>query len=536
MRRAFDIGLIIPLKEEFKYIHEMVPIRETIPYEGTFFYRLEVGDANLVACIIGEMGPLPAAQAVSRMLMFAKVKLLVLIGVAGSLDDEVMIGDVVIADEINEFLAKSKVVPSADGFAFRYSGRHSKLTYAFREAVTHFDVSGGAALAEWHEQAKVDFEATPKTAAAPITRIPAEIHLGPIASGDIVASARAFVAELKSIDRKFVALDMEAAGVAKTAADRIEPVPVLVLRGISDFADEAKKLLDSHGGGAWRRYAIRNALRLLLSLLKWDGFVSCLRSMPEGSAVRDHTASETRKQVIDRLRNCVGGRWLVGVSLGLHGHAPILTRDGSARPIPVASLSTVDPTYAQLIASARTLISDIACSSADLSREVAALANSIRAHLLSPNVDAMLEQFDQVVACMFDPVQTDSGDELDRALATIDEMLAEHQIPAALESLKLFDSSDPRVRQRLADALFEGNDLVSVVQMLGDLDPLALDRRELEHLVVSLCRRNSFDRVIERLNAHDARFPDNAGVAFRQHIALQYPELEHHRGQGPDSP
>ncbi len=40
LRHTYDIGLVIPLAEEFFYLRELVPIEEAIPYEGTFFYRV----------------------------------------------------------------------------------------------------------------------------------------------------------------------------------------------------------------------------------------------------------------------------------------------------------------------------------------------------------------------------------------------------------------------------------------------------------------------------------------------------------------
>ena len=92
-----------------------------------------------------------------------------------------------------------------------------------------------------------------------VCSLPATLHIGPIASGNIVAASSAFVEEVRRINRKFLAIDMEAAGVTFTATERVHRVQWLVVRGVSDRADENKKALDDEKG-AWRRYCVRNAI------------------------------------------------------------------------------------------------------------------------------------------------------------------------------------------------------------------------------------------------------------------------------------
>src|SRR4249920_2762561 len=123
-RRKFDIGIVIPLREEFRYVVEIAPKLESISHEGTYFYRLDFGAVSAVCCLVDQMGPLPALQATTRLLEFADVRLVVILGLGGALDDDVAVGDVVIAAEINEFQANSKAEPAGDSYEVRYSGRH----------------------------------------------------------------------------------------------------------------------------------------------------------------------------------------------------------------------------------------------------------------------------------------------------------------------------------------------------------------------------------------------------------------------------
>lgn len=76
-------------------------------------------------------------------------------------------------------------------------------------------------------------------------------------------ASKAFAAEVKRADRKFIAVDMEAAGFAHAASERIHPVRHPVVRGISDRGDENKKKLDKTSKNGWRRYCVRNATNFL---------------------------------------------------------------------------------------------------------------------------------------------------------------------------------------------------------------------------------------------------------------------------------
>src|SRR6266536_314708 len=188
MKKQFAIGLIVPLKEEFGYINDVAPVVETLPYDRTYLYRLHFGKLSVIACIVGEMGPLLASQAMTRLLSYASVKLIVLLGLAGALDPAIRLGDVVIGREINEFLAESKTVPSASGFQFTYSGRHWPLDYAIREAVNHFDLPGNASVEHYHTAVKTHYDGLSTNMRSELCHWPPQTHIGPIASGDIVCA------------------------------------------------------------------------------------------------------------------------------------------------------------------------------------------------------------------------------------------------------------------------------------------------------------------------------------------------------------
>ena len=101
---------------------------------------------------------------------------------------------------------------------------------------------------------------------ANLIRTTPEIRTGNIASGPIVGATDVFVDWLKERrDRKYLALEMEAAGVLSAAHAR--STETLIIRGISDYSDARKAELDRIGKGALRRYAMNNAIDLLWAYL-----------------------------------------------------------------------------------------------------------------------------------------------------------------------------------------------------------------------------------------------------------------------------
>jgi nucleoside phosphorylase len=200
-----------------------------------------------------------------------------LLGMAGSLEQDVKLGDVVVAEEINQFQAASKAVPDGERFKFTYSGNHWPLAHRLRQCVTNFRYAGRALYQEWQTQGAADLTKHVLAEAERMKAAPRpQVHSGHCASGDTVSAATAYRAELLGIDRKFKMIEMEAAGVARAAHDRASPAQVLVVRGISDPADEDKIKLDKESCGVWRRYAVANAARFLRGLLRHRDFISLL--------------------------------------------------------------------------------------------------------------------------------------------------------------------------------------------------------------------------------------------------------------------
>ncbi|MCY4059527.1 MAG: hypothetical protein OXG44_16175, partial [Gammaproteobacteria bacterium] len=312
---TFDVGIVVALPEEFDYLTELLPPADSIEFEGSYFYRLELPPVSVICCLAGQMGTLPAMSAADRLLKFSDVSVLVLLGLAGAIDSGVEIGDVVVADEVNEFQASSKAESTMDGYEVQYSGRHWSLEFAIKESIRHFQYSCPGGFAKWQTQIAEDFnEIMAKSDDDSVCSLPAKLHLGPIASGNVVAASTAFLNEIRRINRKFVAIDMEAAGVTYAASERVHPVQWLVVRGVSDRGDEQKKQVEDKDVN-WRRYSVRNAIGLVRGLFSWDSFrIAC----GMGPAAQSTDDNNLPRDLVSQVRSHLGATWLIGVAFGLY--------------------------------------------------------------------------------------------------------------------------------------------------------------------------------------------------------------------------
>lgn len=514
----FDIGIVVPLREEYRYVAEVAPQLESISHEGTYFYRLDLGAFRAVCCVVDQMGTLPAVQATTRLIHFANPKLIVLLGVAGALDDDLALGDVAIGAEVNEFQANAKADSVGDAYTVRYSGRHWPLDYGIREALSHFEFSNGDAFRHWQNLTRAHH---PDLAASgdPSTFPASNAHLGPIASGNIVAAARAFVAELKRVDRKFIAIDMEAAGIAVAATERIQPLPWLVVRGISDHANEDKKALDAQGKRAWRRYAVRNAATYLLGLLKWDGFLSAVGLNAPSPSSSDTIANDLAAQ----LASCTGGRWLTGVLFGIYYYGPSVSRD-ECELIDISRLRAFNAPIRELLEAAEDVKSDLLADRAlqTASNRLISLLGEFRKRLNLPGLDALLQDADNVVAAILSP--GDDNAKLDSILLQSDKLEEEVGVEAVIQFLMEFVGYDPRLRERYVDALATMRNWSEIAQTLSQVDQAQLSRLELEHGVTAFAETGRLHDAKALLTRHERAYRDPAAQVFREHVSRRYPD------------
>jgi nucleoside phosphorylase len=296
------VALVIPLLEEFVSVTTVLENRRTESgiYEDTYILREPDSGRELRATVLPEMGQTTAAMLVQRLIEHWTPPVIVVLGIAGALDSALQLGDVVVATQIDAYSANLKARPgeTGDDWELAHAGRVYPAPTSLLRPLHELYLSQERrpALERWVADVNAlrpELDLGGPEAMRWGTRDP-KIHLGHLASGDILAGSSRYGDWLKQRDRKLLAVEMEAGGAAQAAHER--EVPLLVIRGVSDFADERKSALDKGKGwppGAWRDFAARSAAHLLALLLRDDawparGQPALLPASPELDVAREH--------------------------------------------------------------------------------------------------------------------------------------------------------------------------------------------------------------------------------------------------------
>jgi nucleoside phosphorylase len=251
-RRSYDLGLIIPSREEFDSARRVLEFSDPLR-EGDYFlhpFTVPGSTVNGVALVLFDVGPTNAAVATTNLLALFDIRQFVLIGTAGALDPELKLGDVVIAAGIDEYLHAGKTEAGQFQVGGRvWTARHDLVSFA-----NNFRYLAGG-YQSWHDsiQTRDESESGP------------DYWVSQIASGDILGSAREFRQWLLHYNRRRVALEMEGAGAAQ-AIYQSGRTDLLVIRGISNLADGQAPI------PAWSRLAELNAVELLAALVTHPEF------------------------------------------------------------------------------------------------------------------------------------------------------------------------------------------------------------------------------------------------------------------------
>lgn len=270
-----DLVLIIPLAEEFRVLCEISTIKCSKVKDAIHFHALSLPGSNYqtVAVVLGEMGKTHASQITEKVLGYLEPKLAILLGICGALNEDLRLGDTIVASEVNEFLASSKAIQKDKSFAFQYSGNHWKTDFAIAKYIQNYEFTDKDLYDAWRIHVKKFRESLGLSSSQlSLASTMPKLKTGHIACGDTVVVSTAYLIELIGIDRKFDAYDMESAGFLQATSGREMPIRTMIVRGVADFANERKKRLESAGDGMWRRYAMYSASTFLLHLLRAKDF------------------------------------------------------------------------------------------------------------------------------------------------------------------------------------------------------------------------------------------------------------------------
>ncbi|WP_218563521.1 TIR domain-containing protein [Pseudomonas sp. RW405] len=288
MTDRVDILLYVALREEAISVLEVL---------GDQFEAKELKDANLTAFFgsitaptlgkdfkvamvpAGKMGNTHSAGTVSFLIKEFKPSDVVVVGIAGSLTEEMEPGDVFIPDNVNEYLANSATHGEEGEWKFQVSGNHFLTSRRLLNRFQFFFHTSKSEFNEWQASTRGLrsglISIATKTAlveAGLEIRGECKLHAGEdlnLASGPAVGKGRAFLEWVKqNVDRKAAAIEMEAAGVYDAALIHAPTPRTIAIRGISDYADARKVKIETVAKGVFRALAAKNAALLFINAVK----------------------------------------------------------------------------------------------------------------------------------------------------------------------------------------------------------------------------------------------------------------------------
>ncbi|MBD3211383.1 MAG: hypothetical protein GF311_02155 [Candidatus Lokiarchaeota archaeon] len=277
-KEKYDFLIVFPLQEEFNYFIDIIQEKESKRINSNYYYIFDFPDTDFraVALIAFEPGINRTIHLIDVALSYFNVDMIVMIGIAGGIGDDLKLGDLIIPETVIEYEADSKAVEDENmkkPYLVERSPKHWSINDNILNFIRNFSNIEKELYKNYQDQVKkfVSSLTLEENLMVHVTTDPKYLT-NKLLSGNIVGTATEFINEIKSIDRKIIGIEMEAAGALRAASELSTNVPTLIIRGISDFADDRKKEFDNIQKGIFRELAARNASLFFLTIIQSKTF------------------------------------------------------------------------------------------------------------------------------------------------------------------------------------------------------------------------------------------------------------------------
>jgi nucleoside phosphorylase len=311
-RDYVDILVVVPLDEEFEELLRVFPGTSNRSRAAEIRCSVDTGRPNISMLVVKQngMGKTAAARATANSLSEYDAGIVISLGIAGSLSGDVRLGDVCYTGSVLDVTDNTKTVDADAGMDIQFSPVHygtpTEITTALNSVrlLPEFlpDYGGWQSTQEQFARSIVDHAMTGLDDKEALFKPRA--FSGAIICG-AVSSSSTYNEKLKGLDRKIYAIETESGGVFEEAA--VRELPALTIRGVSDYADAQKNVLETASKGAVRRIAAANAatfLKLQLSLTPFAAFLDRRRAAMAGrrrteieAEARSETVSQTLREI-----------------------------------------------------------------------------------------------------------------------------------------------------------------------------------------------------------------------------------------------
>ena len=285
---------MVPLEDEIIPFMEVFPSLSDLSTATTFCHIVDSGNADVSMIVMQQqaMGRTAASAAAGFLLAEYDVGLIVCLGIAGSMSDDMGLADVCYTGNVLDVLDNTKVVDvdAKDGGKAasdtEFSPTHYETPLEFTSAFNFMRTQPTLrpTYLAWQEaRAKAALDRVPDEVPGPGG---AKIRIGqPSSRGGCIAcggvsKSKVYNDKLRSLERSLLAIETEAGGVFAQA--KIYGVPAIAVRGISDFADKEKKKLEQASKGGVRWLAAENAASFLGMQVGNPRFLAALATRRHG--------------------------------------------------------------------------------------------------------------------------------------------------------------------------------------------------------------------------------------------------------------
>ncbi|MFO1112471.1 MAG: hypothetical protein U1E38_10475 [Rhodospirillales bacterium] len=282
-----DVVIIVPLEEEFKCAKSIFFLNDPWQIGNSYYYPVNNSlSLRVWFTSLQEMGNGPALSRTNEILRYIKPRLVICVGIGGSVSDDLLLGDVAICSTISDLIDAAKIQDTEDHYDIITVHRSFNMPPAFRNYLSNFQFIRAKQYASWQGQCSEKRKAIIETLRCSdcdlYSRSSPYLQTCHFASGVVLASDNFNV---KTRDRELKVIETEGAGVARACFEHEYPAPFLIIRGISDFADARKSQLERSSKGQWRELAAHNAFALLNEMLRDLNFLDRLPKALEESRV-----------------------------------------------------------------------------------------------------------------------------------------------------------------------------------------------------------------------------------------------------------
>jgi adenosylhomocysteine nucleosidase len=223
------LGIISALHQEQAGLIEAMSAPQTLRMGMRDYVSGNLWGKDCV-CVLSRVGKVAAATTAAMLIEHFKVSHIVFTGVAGSAENNVRVGDIVVAESLMQHdLNAEPLFPRFEVplLGLAHFASHKKLTDQLMQAVTAFIECDYAKEIDAVDRAKLHLS-TPK------------LHHGLISSGDQFIHQKSKINELKALLPELLAVEMEGAAVAQVCFEF--GLPYTIVRTISDVGDENSAL------------------------------------------------------------------------------------------------------------------------------------------------------------------------------------------------------------------------------------------------------------------------------------------------------